>query len=192
FQVSNGRLAQQLDASKSTAKNGDACTSDTCCGLFICLCTNGQLQQTVSCGAALPCQVLPLVNRAGVSPTCTSNEDKTSRIQNALNAGAAGQAPPPVNRPPPTSNFQASNGRLAQQLDASKSTAKNGDACTSDTCCGLFICLCTNGQLQQTVSCGAALPCQVLPLVNRAGVSPTCTSNEDKTSRIQNALNAGG
>ncbi|KAJ3205295.1 hypothetical protein HDU67_008929 [Dinochytrium kinnereticum] len=376
FKVDNGVLAQQLDNAKATAKNGDACSNDTCCGLFVCLCTGGQLQQTVSCGAALPCQVLPLVNRPGVSPTCTSDADKTARIQAALGSGggaapaapaAPAPAPPaapkqagknnnnnnnnngggggsgvsdaqrisfltanagalnnaavvPLNAPevlppvrtrtaeagcaeigngfvcvdlarnarclggrvanndvnpfsgsillkacvggfcgggasanpctgtaaqavagmnegrefflPPsgaggaaasapkqvaapkqapapapaapapaapapapvasTGNFKVDNGVLAQQLDNAKATAKNGDACSNDTCCGLFVCLCTGGQLQQTVSCGAALPCQVLPLVNRPGVSPTCTSDADKTARIQAALGSGG
>ncbi|KAI8852964.1 hypothetical protein BC829DRAFT_34269 [Chytridium lagenaria] len=100
FQAANGRLAQQLENAKATAKNGDACTNETCCGLFVCLCLNNKLLQTVSCSANLPCQVLPLVNKAGVSATCTSDADKTSRIQIALGSGGAA-APAPVTPPAP-------------------------------------------------------------------------------------------
>ncbi|KAJ3096421.1 hypothetical protein HDU96_000772, partial [Phlyctochytrium bullatum] len=122
------------------------------------------------------------------------------------NGGAAAPVSAPAPAPAPVEpaqqankavggavNFKVANGRLAQQLDGAKSTSKAGDACTNDTCCGNSVCLCQGGKLVQGVSCGdGVLKCQVLPLVNKPGVSPTCDTEDDKNFRIQTALAAGG
>ncbi|KAJ3198928.1 hypothetical protein HDU67_003223, partial [Dinochytrium kinnereticum] len=52
FQVQNGLTAQRLDAAKSTSKPGDACTTDTCCGLTVCLCSAGRLVAGAQCDPA--------------------------------------------------------------------------------------------------------------------------------------------
>ncbi|KAI9202802.1 uncharacterized protein BJ171DRAFT_425989, partial [Polychytrium aggregatum] len=86
-------------------------------------------------------------------------------------------------------NFRRNNGILAQQLDSAK--AQNTQCKAGDTvfCAGDQLGQCVGTQLFKT-SCSSGLKCQVLPLVNKPGTSVACTTDADKTARIQAALNS--
>ncbi|KAJ3097289.1 hypothetical protein HDU97_004974, partial [Phlyctochytrium planicorne] len=138
FKVQNGLDAQKLDNAKANNKAGDACTTDTCCGNFVCLCSGGKLVKGAECGAATPCQVLPLVNKKGTSVACDTEADKLERIKTALAAdGGAASAPaaaePAAGAAAPAAAKPAAGGNKKKTFITD--VCKSDDDCQSG-CCG--------------------------------------------------------
>ncbi|KAI9224139.1 hypothetical protein BC828DRAFT_160376 [Blastocladiella britannica] len=95
FQAQNKALAAKLDGQKAGLKIGSPCPADLsgegqtlCAGNQLARCNGGVVTGPLqSCAATLNCQVLPLVNKPGISVTCDTDADKVARI--GAGAGAA-------------------------------------------------------------------------------------------------------
>ena len=81
----NGQDAFQLDSKKFSNLEGGQCSTpgDLCVGDKVGQCVNSKIIVTTSCNPPLKCQVLPLVNKRGVTVTCDTEEDKQARFQQA-------------------------------------------------------------------------------------------------------------
>ena len=81
----NGQDAFQLDSKKFSNVVGSQCSTpgDLCVGDKVGQCVNSKIIVTTSCNPPLKCQVLPLVNKRGVTVTCDTEEDKQARFQQA-------------------------------------------------------------------------------------------------------------
>ncbi|KNE57455.1 hypothetical protein AMAG_03166 [Allomyces macrogynus ATCC 38327] len=101
FRTANKVLAAKLDGSKSALQVGSPCPAElnqegavVCAGNQLARCIGGQVAGPFqSCAGALNCQVLPLVNKPGVSVTCDTDADKFARIGAAAGAGTGANAP---------------------------------------------------------------------------------------------------
>jgi hypothetical protein len=72
---------------KAATTPGTACAPDgvICVGNAVGRCINGRVDTlTTTCAGGLSCQVLPLVNKPGISIACDTEADKVARIQAAL------------------------------------------------------------------------------------------------------------
>ncbi|OAX43606.1 hypothetical protein K503DRAFT_765700 [Rhizopogon vinicolor AM-OR11-026] len=80
FALQNGIDAINLNNQFQSLTSSSPCTSgNACVNSQFAQCVNGQYVLT-SCGTGLICAALPLVNSAGTSITCTTQQDLNSRI----------------------------------------------------------------------------------------------------------------
>ncbi|KAJ3363084.1 hypothetical protein GGF31_001259 [Allomyces arbusculus] len=101
FRTANKVLAAKLDGSKAALQVGSPCPAElnqegavVCAGNQLARCIDGQVAGPFqSCAGGLNCQVLPLVNKPGVSVTCDTDADKVTRIGAGASAGTGADAP---------------------------------------------------------------------------------------------------
>ncbi|KAH8109626.1 hypothetical protein DFH11DRAFT_910893 [Phellopilus nigrolimitatus] len=82
FTLQNGLDAQKANAAAATLASGSACTAGSapvCAGMQLGQCV-GTALVTTACSSGTQCFVLPLVNKAGTSAACTTQNDAATRI----------------------------------------------------------------------------------------------------------------
>lgn len=81
FTLQNGLDAQKGNAEAATLSAGSACTDGetVCAGTEVGQCVGGKLV-TTACSSGTQCFILPLVNKAGTSAACTTEDDAAARI----------------------------------------------------------------------------------------------------------------
>ncbi|KIM42133.1 hypothetical protein M413DRAFT_70756, partial [Hebeloma cylindrosporum] len=89
--------------------------------------------------------------------------------------------------------FVKQNGLDAQKLNAQFATAKPGDSCQAGqmACVTSQFAQCVDGKWALT-PCAADLKCYALPLVNKAGTSIVCDTQDDALARFAAAGVSGG
>ncbi|EIM81086.1 uncharacterized protein STEHIDRAFT_150134 [Stereum hirsutum FP-91666 SS1] len=92
-----------------------------------------------------------------------------------------------------SSSFQLSNGQAAQTLNAQFASISASDSCSDgdSACVGGGFAQCSGGTWQVT-ACAASTQCFALPLVNKAGTSLSCDTQEDAEARIAATGATGG
>ncbi|KAH8918444.1 hypothetical protein BT69DRAFT_1338150 [Atractiella rhizophila] len=177
FTLANGQEAQKLNRDFAELSASDACnTGDLACidGKFA-QCGNGKWLLT-QCPSGLSCQVLPLVNKAGTSITCDTQEDAERRIAATGATGGLfgddnlpdceddggdignprtliGTSTPSAGQPtkiatPPTNTSKAAAVTTTSKAAAGTSTSKAGTATTTTKASG--------GNATKTTSSAAA------------------------------------
>jgi hypothetical protein len=109
-------------------------------------------------------------------------------------SSSAANANVPTAAPPSTGDFHLQNGRDAQSLNLKFSTLDATSPCEAgeNACIGGDFAQCVDGKFS-VVSCGSGdTQCFALPLVNKAGTSITCDTQEDAQSRISATGATGG
>ncbi|KAL5513871.1 hypothetical protein ACEPAG_2632 [Sanghuangporus baumii] len=114
--------------------------------------------------------------------------DVTSVAPPAASSPAASASAPADAKP-----FTLQNGLDAQKGNAAAATISAGSSCTDGetVCAGTEIGQCVGGQIV-TSACSGGTQCFVLPLVNKAGTSVACTTQDDAASRIAATGATGG
>ncbi|TFY64778.1 hypothetical protein EVJ58_g2400 [Rhodofomes roseus] len=127
----------------------------------------------------------PLRSRSSAAPTANT--------EIAVAATSSAAAASSTSSSSSGSGFLLSNGQQAQQQNAQFSSLSASSACDdgSEACVGGQFAQCVGGSYV-TQTCGASLSCFALPLVNKAGTSITCTTQDDAASRIANTGATGG
>ncbi|KIM31233.1 hypothetical protein M408DRAFT_327494 [Serendipita vermifera MAFF 305830] len=226
FQLQNALDAQALNAGFDSLAEGSPCTvgQNACINGNFAQCPFGSFV-TTGCSGGTVCFALPLVNKAGTSITCTTNDDANRRFEaagasggpkgngsgnnngNNNNAAAAApaQAPAPAPAPAPVAaapapaanqgngGFQLQNALDAQALNVRFESLAVGSPCTvgENACIDGNFAQCPNGVFV-TTGCAGGTTCLALPLVNKAGTSITCTTNDDAARRFEAAGASGG
>ncbi|PAV14840.1 hypothetical protein PNOK_0939300 [Pyrrhoderma noxium] len=95
--------------------------------------------------------------------------------------------------PPGSKPFTLQNGLDAQKGNAEAATLSAGSACTDGevTCAGADVGQCVGGKIV-TTACSGGTQCFVLPLLNKAGTSAACTTEDDASARIAATGATGG
>jgi hypothetical protein len=111
-------------------------------------------------------------------------------------AAPAPVATPPAANPPANnaSGFQQQNGKDAQALNVQFATLTEGTPCTPGfvACVNGKFAQCPFGTVQISTACAGGTKCLALPLVNKAGTSVTCTTDDDAARRFAAAGVSGG
>ncbi|CAI2161698.1 8617_t:CDS:2 [Funneliformis geosporum] len=213
-QSKNADLAEELQNKFDSLTKDSECEEDNvaCIGGDFAKChkviENGNLVNKFSiqpCGGGLKCFVLPLVLKPGTSVTCTNEEDRNRRLDVARGKfSATGKSDPFVPPPPPNAcnegvgkaELRKINADNAEALTAKFSTFTPAQACQVNeiACIGDVFAKCAtvlkDGKFVnefQLQACGGGLICIVAPLVNKCGTSITCSTEEDRISRLDQA-----
>ncbi|TFK55737.1 hypothetical protein OE88DRAFT_1652184 [Heliocybe sulcata] len=222
FTLSNGQDAQKLNAQFATLSADSSCTDgdNACVGGAFAQCVSGKFV-TTQCAGGTQCFALPLVNSAGTSITCSTEDDAATRIaatgatggvtgdgstdssssSTGATATSASAAAPAASSPAANNaaaasgskSFLISNGQDAQKLNAQFASLSADSSCTDgdNACVGGAFAQCVSGKFV-TTQCAGGLQCFALPLVNSAGTSTTCTTEADAASRISATGATGG
>jgi hypothetical protein len=173
----------------------------------------GQFIKT-PCAPGTQCFALPLVNKPGTSLACTTQKEAADRIaatgatggisvdnNTDLKTGTPNiptkAAPAPASAPSPSASsspaapetnpqsFVVENSLAAQQENARASTLDATSPCKEGetTCVGSALGQCSGGKFIIT-QCAAPTKCLVLPLVDKAGTTPNCTTESDAAASI--------
>jgi len=219
FTLQNGKDAQALNAKFATLNKDSSCTAgdNACLDGGFAQCVNGKFAE-IGCSSGLKCFALPLVNKAGTTIACTTEQDAKARISatgaaNGITGGnnvqdaspkpapAPTPAPAPKPAPPPPAPappagakpFTLQNGKDAQALNAKFSTLNANSPCKAgdQACVGGGFAQCVGGKFAVT-QCAGGTKCFALPLVNKAGTSITCSTDADAQTRIAATGATGG
>ncbi|KAH9829961.1 uncharacterized protein C8Q71DRAFT_384598 [Rhodofomes roseus] len=130
---------------------------------------------------------------AASSAVASPSAAPTANTEIAMAATSSAAAASSTSSSSSGSGFLLSNGQQAQQQNAQFSSLSASSACDdgSEACVGGQFAQCVGGSYV-TQTCGASLSCFALPLVNKAGTSITCTTQDDAASRIANTGATGG
>ncbi|KAG5642650.1 hypothetical protein DXG03_002389 [Asterophora parasitica] len=96
--------------------------------------------------------------------------------------------------PAEATDLQHENAVKAQKLNAASKNVKVTDACQGNEiqCIDGAFAMCNFGKWALTECSGAGLRCYNLPLVNKAGVTSSCTTEADAVARFEAAGVTGG
>jgi hypothetical protein len=217
FQPKNADDAEKLteDFKKLTpdspCKDGDqACVDDQ-----FAQCVGGKFALNSCGGGDLKCVVLPLVNKPGTSITCSTEEDRQNRLDEARGKTSSEQPkgndneniktpeqPPKEkddnNAPPKSPEDDKSKGNSAEirrkNADEAEKKQEEFKSFTADQKCTNNEIACVDDKLAQCVNekftltdCGPGLQCSVLPLVLKEGTTIACTTEADRQARLDEA-----
>ncbi|KAG6857453.1 hypothetical protein H0H87_003520 [Tephrocybe sp. NHM501043] len=215
FQLQNGKDAQALNGKFATL------TADSACSVGDQACVNGGFAQCVSgkfvidsCGGDLACFAVPLVNSAGTSITCDTEDDAIARIAatgatggltgngdvsgttdsqtQAAAATTASAVAAATSSASARNDFHVQNGLDAQVLNAKFATLNADSACSigDQACIDGGFAQCVDGKFVVD-SCGETT-CFALPLVNSSGTTFACTTEDDAIARFAASGVTGG
>ncbi|KAL4244851.1 hypothetical protein ABKN59_001539 [Abortiporus biennis] len=205
-QIANGQASQAANAANAALTPDSPCTDgqEACVTGQFAQCVGGKFVLT-PCAGGLTCVNLPLVGKPGTSNTCSTETDRDTRIQTALNGGSAptkrSYIPAVVPRDPHldvrdggaiTPEVQIANGQASQAANAASASLTPDSPCTDgeNACINQQFAQCSGGKFLLT-PCSGGLICVNLPLVGKAGTSNTCDTEADRDQRIATALNGG-
>ncbi|KAA1478786.1 hypothetical protein DENSPDRAFT_788439 [Dentipellis sp. KUC8613] len=134
-------------------------------------------------------QLTDLVTSPGTpaaAATATATADASASTATA--AAGSGGAAPAGSKP-----FTLQNGKDAQALNKKFQSLTDSSPCTTgdQACLGADFAQCVGGKFVKT-PCGSGTKCAALPLVNSAGTSITCSTDEQTTQRIAATGATGG
>jgi len=134
-------------------------------------------------------------NSSTVAAPNTPTETTPASVS-APSPSASKSPAPPVRKPLsfiPIHGFTLQNGLDAQQENAKSSTLDANSPCDEGetTCVGSDLGQCSGGKFIIT-QCAPTTRCFVLPLVNKRGTSPSCTTEGDAAARIAATGATGG
>ncbi|CAG8487254.1 5062_t:CDS:2 [Funneliformis mosseae] len=214
IQSQNADLAEELEKKFESLTKDSECEegSNACIKGDFAKChkvfENGKLVNRFSiqpCGGDLKCYVLPLVLKPGTSITCTNLEDRNRRIDVARGKfSATGKSDPFVPPPPKTAcnegvgkaEFRKINADNAEDLTEKFSTFTADQPCqvNETACIGQVFAKCAtvlkDGKFVnqfQLQACGGGTICIVAPLVNKCGTTITCSTEQDRIDRLDQA-----
>lgn len=150
---------------------------------------NGSTSPSSSVGkpAAMPSQTpTDVAQNPGMGGSMATNGSSTPSSGSSVSKPAA---PTPAS----SGSFLLSNGQAAQQLNAQFASLTSSSPCTDgkNACVQGSFAQCVSGSFVLE-SCGAALTCAALPLVNSPGTSITCTTLSEAEARIAATGATGG